>query len=73
MDLMTEKIIDTLYMEIVENIDDETCKNCPIVRAIRDLKDTLCHANSDRLLIELGLSFRAMDCPCNRKEVIRFE
>jgi hypothetical protein len=73
MDLLTEKLLDMLYMEIVENIDDEVCVNCPIVRAIRDLKDTLRHENSDRLIVELGLSFRAMDCPCSRKEVSRSE
>lgn len=73
MDLITEKLLDLLYMEIVENIDDEVCANCPIVRAIRDLKDTLRHATSEKLIVELGLSFRAMDCPCNRKDVSRSE
>lgn len=74
MDLLTEKLLDMLYMEIVENIDDEVCVNCPIVRAIRDLKDTLRHATSEKLIVELGLSFRAMDCPCNhRKKVSRSE
>lgn len=66
MDLFTEKLIDTLYLQIVENIDDEVCVNCPIVRSIRDLKETLRHESSDRLIVELGMSFEAMACPCCR-------
>lgn len=67
MDLMSEKLIDTLYLQIVKNMDDETCLACPIVRAVRDLKETLRDANSERLIMELGLTFRAGDCPCSKK------
>lgn len=67
MDLMAEKLIDTLYMQIVKNIDEEVCLQCPLVRAVRDMKETLRDANSEQIITELGLTFRVTDCPCSRK------
>ena len=61
---MAEKIIDALYLMIVNNVSDEVCVTCPLVRIIRDLNETLRDASSEEIIRNLGLTFNSMDCPC---------
>lgn len=64
MDIKLEKVIEALYVEIADRITDEICITCPIVRCIRDLKDTIKNANHEVIIHELGLSFGNMEFPC---------
>ena len=66
-DLRIEKIIETLYLEIADNVSNEICRTCPIMRVIRDLKDSIKDANHDKLAQELGLSFNNMKFPCMKQ------
>jgi len=63
-DLKIEKIIESLYVEVADNISDEVCLTCPIVRSIRDLKDAIKDKNHEKLIHELGLSFQGTEFPC---------
>ncbi len=67
-DIKVEKVIEAVYMEIAENITDEICLTCPLVRGIRDLKDTIKDANHERIITELGLSFGKMEFPCMKND-----
>jgi len=61
------QLMDTLYMMIAENITDEICKKCPVVRAVRDLRDSVKNANYDQTITELGLTFPNLKCPCEKR------
>lgn len=67
-DIKVEKVVEALYMEIVNNITDDICLSCPLVRGIRDLKDTIKDANHEKIINELGLSFGNMEFPCVAKK-----
>ena len=67
-DIKAEKVVETLYLEMINNITDEICLTCPFVRAVRELKDTIKDANHEKLIVELGLSFTNAKFPCMEKK-----
>ena len=54
------RLLDTLYIMIADNITDEICQTCPVVRdAVKD-------ATYEQTVNELGTSFPKMKCPCQK-------
>ncbi|MCL2509703.1 MAG: hypothetical protein FWF07_01305 [Methanomassiliicoccaceae archaeon] len=64
--LIAAQLIDTLYMMIAENVPDDICRTCPVIRAVRDLKDAVNNANYEQTIAELGLMFPRTKCPCDK-------
>jgi phosphosulfolactate phosphohydrolase-like enzyme len=64
--IISGQIIDTLYEMIIDNINDEICQKCPVVRSIRDLRDSIRSKNNQKVLSELGMSFPTVKCPCEK-------
>jgi len=60
------QIVDTLYTLVAENVTEDICVKCPVIRAIRDLRDNVKDANYEKTITELGLSFPNMRCPCDK-------
>ena len=58
-----EKIVNTIYERIVENLPDDTCCKCPIVKIMGDLSEIIREGNSERIMGELGISIGKMECP----------
>ncbi len=66
-DIRTEKIIDALYTAITDSISDDVCHDCPVVQAIRDLRDTIHDHNYKIISEQLGIEIQNCRCPYIKK------
>ena len=61
-----EKMIETMYSHVSDNLPEDVCRSCPVIQMIRDVRDIVKDANAEKIAYELGISFDAMKCPCSK-------
>lgn len=60
-----EKVIETIYFQILEGLPSEIGSRCPVAAMLSGLIGTMKQENNARIAIELGISSIGMNCPCD--------
>lgn len=70
-DLRLEKTLETICMRIVEQLPDEVCSKCPVVRLLEDVTMSMKEQTADAIAGELGIDTVSLRCPCSRTTLPR--
>lgn len=70
--IRTEKLLETIYQNLIENIPDNVCTTCPVVMSLRTTMTSLKRQNNDEIANQFGLDVMDFSCPfAENKPLVR--
>jgi len=66
--IKAEKLVETIYQNLIENIPDDVCNSCPVIAAMRTVVSTMKRHNNEEIANQLGIDTLDFSCPFSEKK-----